>query len=344
MSSPVDISTSGDVSSAASSQLAAATPAASAAAKSGRKPAKRKVKRAAPVELVADLDGDLALLPDRLSPSRAKDYMQCPKLFHFKTILGLRSLNTEATARGSLAHAALERLFLENAKADRSGVVALSYLRPEWDKMRATTAYEHLVPSERTLDGALPWTDFDDAMLATAEECIRGYYKMENPKSFDPAGVEIWLKAKELGVPLHGIIDRLDRVETPSGEVHWVISDYKSGKVPKDRFLDEAFFALKVYAVLLHDMFGVVAHSLRLLYIRNGSPATIKTMSVDKILIDRTTAQVEALWKAIRRSAEKSDWPTKTGPLCSWCDFQPDCPAWNTLAGGTRVEVASRRH
>ena len=46
-----------------------------------------------------------------LSPSRAGDFLQCPLLFRFRSIDRLPSAPTTATARGTLVHAVLERLF-----------------------------------------------------------------------------------------------------------------------------------------------------------------------------------------------------------------------------------------
>ena len=46
-----------------------------------------------------------------LSPSRASDFMACPMLYRFRVIDKLPSPPTPATARGTLVHAVLERLF-----------------------------------------------------------------------------------------------------------------------------------------------------------------------------------------------------------------------------------------
>lgn len=311
------------------------------AAKTVKKASKKAAAK--PVEdLHPDLDGDLARLPMRLSPSRAKDYMQCPKLFHFKTILGVREPNTIHTARGSLAHEALERLF-DHPRPERTRQTGISYLLPIWERMRAEEAYEHLIPAEPDEDGNLPWTDYDDDMIATATECILGYFNMENPKVFDPVGIELWLKAQNMVAPMHGIIDRFDRYETKSGEVRWTVSDYKSGKVPSPRYAEETWFAMKVYALLARDMLGIKVHQLRLLYIRNGSLDTIKTLNVDDAMLDRTEKQCQALWQSIMNSARLGDWPVKTGPLCNYCYFQNDCPAFNPLADGQTVTVDAPR-
>ena len=54
-----------------------------------------------------------------LSPSRAADFMTCPLLYRFRVIDKLPEPPSEATARGTLVHAALERLF-DLPAADRT--------------------------------------------------------------------------------------------------------------------------------------------------------------------------------------------------------------------------------
>jgi putative RecB family exonuclease len=107
-----------------------------------------------------------------------------------------------------------------------------------------------------------------------------------------------------------------------------VISDYKTGKVPKDRYLDEAFFAMKVYALLLAEAQGVVPFSLRLLYVAAPSAQADRRVAVDDALLEGTRTTMLRLWASMRQSAADDVWETKTGPLCGWCHFKPWCPAF----------------
>ena len=45
----------------------------------------------------------MSLLPSQLSPSSAGDFQQCPKLFHFKKVLGRPSYSNQASAAGRLS-------------------------------------------------------------------------------------------------------------------------------------------------------------------------------------------------------------------------------------------------
>src|SRR5690349_1179012 len=69
-----------------------------------------------------------------LSPSRAADFMTCPLLYRFRVIDRLPEPPTTATARGTLVHAVLERLF-DLPAADRTPQAAQELLAPEWDRL-----------------------------------------------------------------------------------------------------------------------------------------------------------------------------------------------------------------
>jgi len=71
-----------------------------------------------------------------LSPSRAADFMTCPLLYRFRVIDRLPEPPTEATARGTLVHAALERLF-DLPAAERTPEAARALVVPEWDRLAA---------------------------------------------------------------------------------------------------------------------------------------------------------------------------------------------------------------
>src|ERR1700724_3931976 len=71
-----------------------------------------------------------------LSPSRAADFMTCPLLYRSRVIDRLPEPPTQATARGTLVHAALERLF-DLPAAERTPEAARALVTPEWDRLAA---------------------------------------------------------------------------------------------------------------------------------------------------------------------------------------------------------------
>ena len=75
-----------------------------------------------------------APLGPSLSPSRAADFMTCPLLYRFRVIDRLPEPPTTATARGTLVHAALERLF-DLPAAGRTPEAGRALLAAEWDRL-----------------------------------------------------------------------------------------------------------------------------------------------------------------------------------------------------------------
>ena len=71
-----------------------------------------------------------------LSPSRAGDFKQCPLLYRFRAIDRLPEPPSTAQLRGSVVHAALERLYALPA-TDRVPETALSLVTPAWDAVVA---------------------------------------------------------------------------------------------------------------------------------------------------------------------------------------------------------------
>lgn len=189
--------------------------------------------------------GDLDALPKRLSPSRASDYMQCPKMFYYKTICGMREPGTEATLRGTLAHTAFERIFDHPAGA-RTADVAITYIRPAWEALvhpdlDALEEEDRERAAREAAEAAAiadPGTDAETAFLESVDAVVRSWFDMERVNNFSPAeitlpsgdvvdGREFHAVAEIAGMTLHGYIDRLDRYETADGQVRWSVSDYK---------------------------------------------------------------------------------------------------------------------
>jgi putative RecB family exonuclease len=287
------------------------------------------------------------LLPSRLSPSRAQDFIQCPRKFHFKTILKLSEPPTIHTARGTIAHTALERLF-DLPRGQRSVEAAVAMVAPAWDELLApdVSGLDEF-SAGRALGDAAAYAAQVEAgsidpveLVTSAEQMVRNYFSMEDPSAFDPEGRELRLAADAAGVPLHGIIDRLDKVPDGNGGFRWYISDYKTaGKVPADRWIDDKFFAMRVYAVLAKEQLGIDVSGLRLIFLVGAHPSAIKYQPVTQATIVSTTNKLKALWKTINDAARRDVWPTRTGPLCNWCPFMDICPAWASELDGVPVSV-----
>ena len=174
---------------------------------------------------------------ETLSPSRAGDFKACPQLFRFRAIDHLPEPTSPQQARGTAAHLALQR-FYELDRESRSPERLYDLFRQAWGRfgsMRSSPVFSAAQDEERE------WGIASLGLLAN-------YFQLENPESFDPLERELdLLEPIGDGMMIRGILDRVDR--PPDGRI--VITDYKTGTAPPETYSIPAFFALKIYALLI---------------------------------------------------------------------------------------------
>jgi putative RecB family exonuclease len=281
----------------------------------------------------ADLTGAAAALPaavttsavdpssevgGSLSPSRAADFISCPLLYRFRTIDRLPEPPSPQATRGTVVHAALERLF-DLPAPRRDPATARALVAPAW---------EELLAAEPEL-AALFADDADGSALrdwlTSAEALVERYFALEDPRRLEPAEREMYVETVlASGLRLRGYVDRLD--EAPDGALR--IVDYKSGRAPSEGFEAGAMFQLRFYALVLWRSSGRVPRMLQLLYLGSGEVLRYEPDVAD---LRATERKVEAVWLAIRRATETGDWRPRPGRMCDWCSHQALCPAF----GGT---------
>ncbi len=243
-----------------------------------------------------------------ISPSRAGDFKRCPRLFKFRSIEKRPEEITPPQARGTTAHLALERLF-DLDPTERTLDRLLDLFRGEWNTLRNTTEYAHLVGDRKE----------ERSWGIESLEVLANYFTLEDPASVTPMARELKL-SEDLGdVVVRGILDRMD--ERPDGQL--VIIDYKTGSAPPERFALPAFFALKIYALLVQKHLDRTPAELRLMYLGNSTAYSIE---VDRVSLEGIERQLLALVVAIRAAIKQGDFPPKPSILCNWCSFQEDCP------------------
>lgn len=252
---------------------------------------------------------------ETLSPSRASDFKTCPQLFRFRAIDRLPEPATVYQARGTTAHLALQRLFDRPAE-QRTPEALYDLFREAWSELRIEE-YEGLFPS---IEDERSWG-------LESLELLANYFSVEDPRSFDPLDRELDLLEEMDGITIRGILDRME--EVPDGRM--VITDYKTGKAPPERYALPAFFALKIYALLIRRRTGRTPDAVKLIYL-NGP--TVYEIPVTDAQLDAMDRQLRALWTAIERAIEEERFPTRVSRLCDWCSFRDICPAWE--ASGER--------
>jgi len=306
----------------------------------------------------------------KLSPSRMKDYMQCPRLYYYKHELGLKTPATLATLKGSVAHYVFEYLFdyrpesrtVEAAVAMVSPCLAIMKdpLRPvdqveigslEYFVRHRENCFEHAFDESSDRGAAkreeaanvralLSGTD-EQEFVQSVENSIRGWFTMEKPWKFEPTYRELYVGAKIGRVYVHGFIDRLDYTTNPRGEKVVYVSDYKTGKKPSKNYEDEAFFQLAVYSVVLKRMKMCQVDHIRLMYV-NTEKGVISVPVTDG-LIKRTENKIRDVGAAIMNSARLGVWGARKQVLCDWCHFQEVCPAFHKELDGLLAEEIAER-
>ena len=261
--------------------------------------------------------------PATLSPSRAANFKQCPRLFRYRSIERLPEPVTVHQARGTAAHLALERLF-DLPAPRRTAHRLYDLFREAWTEMRRQPDYSDLFESREEE------RDWGVESLGV----VANYLALEDPASAEPLQRELEMAEDMGGIGVRGILDRLD--ERPDGKL--VIIDYKTGAAPPERYALPAFFALKIYALLVRSRFGKTPAELRLMYL--GS-STVYSIPVDDRTLDGMERQITALAKAVRRAVENDDFPPRPSMLCGWCSFQDICPAFPGPNGGTSANTPS---
>jgi putative RecB family exonuclease len=250
-----------------------------------------------------------------LSPSRAADFMTCPLLYRFRVIDKIPEPPTTATARGTLVHAVLERLF-DAPAAGRVPQAARDMVMPEWDKLSAGDAdLAALVPDDVALA----------QFLQDATAAVDGYFALEDPRRLEPAERESYVETTlDSGLRLRGYIDRLDL--SAAGDIR--IVDYKTGKVPREAYEASALFQMKFYALVIWRTRGVIPRMLQLMYLSDGE---VLRYCPDEADLRATQRKLEALWTAIEKARVAGNWRPRPSRLCDWCRHKALCPEF----GGT---------
>lgn len=245
---------------------------------------------------------------ETLSPSRAGDFKLCPQLFRYRAIDRIDVPPTVHQARGTTAHLALQRLF---------------------DEEPATRTPERLYDLFRAAWSELKPEDYPDLFDTVEEErdwgigslgILRNYFAVENPTTFTPLERELDMVVELGEITIRGILDRID--DTEGG---LVITDYKTGRAPPERYALPAFFALKIYALLIREQTGRTPTAIRLMYL-NGP--TVYEVAVNDAQLDAMERQLQALWLAINRAIERDHFPPRPSRLCGWCQYRDLCPAF----------------
>lgn len=252
--------------------------------------------------------GEVCEVPAHLSPSSIGTWQQCPLRFRYSRLDKIPEPSTQAQILGSFVHEVLEFLYMEPAE-ERTQTTARRLSAKLWNEKWEKEVDElNLTDSELHKFRWQSWW------------CIEALWAMEDPTKVELAGIEQKLEMKVGDAKLLGILDRFNRDD--DGGV--VISDYKTGKKPAERFEGEKRFQLTVYTDLVQTAFGEPVTSAELLYLKEGIRWVIHP-SPDDILKMREV--VMNVWTEIQASCGSGSFEARPTKLCNWCSYKTVCPA-----------------
>jgi putative RecB family exonuclease len=249
-------------------------------------------------------------VPRSLTPSKVAAFTDCALAFRFSVIDRLPEPPSPAATRGTLVHAALERLHLL-PPAERTVDAALSCLADAAIDLRDDPEYAGL-----ELSG-----DAEVAFHAEAALLVRNYFRLEDPRTVRAIGLELMLTADVDGLPLRGIIDRLEL----DGDGGLVVTDYKTGSAPSTQYERKRLSGVHIYSLLCEQLLGRRPTRVQLLYLRDplaliAEPSERSTRGTRRTL--------GAVWQAVERACHREDFRPQPSRLCEWCSFRTYCPAF----------------
>jgi len=260
-------------------------------------------------------------MPPSLSPSSIAAFKECPLAFKFSYVQRLPEPPSAAASKGTLVHKALELLMLR-APAERTREAAFADLVAAWALLETDSEFADLDLAPEA------WAEFH----ASAQQLVLRYFDLEDPTQVNPIGLELKLEARLGDLRVRGIIDRLDL--DANGEL--VVTDYKTGSVPGERFESKSLAGVHVYAMLCEQMLGRLPARVQLYYL--SRPEAIIAVPTEQT-VKGVTMRTNALWSAIAGAAARDDFRPSPGRLCDYCTFKPYCPAH----GGDPVQAAELR-
>jgi len=250
-------------------------------------------------------------LPTSLSPSKVSTFQDCALAFRFSAIDRIPEPPSAPAVKGTLVHRALELLFCE--PPERRG--------PD-------TAQECLVDAMReigddpeflglALDDAAAEKFFDDA-----SQMVTRYFRLEDPATISPIGIELRMEVQLGDLTLRGIIDRLEL----DAEGELIVTDYKTGRVPSEQQERARLGGVHFYAYMCERLFGQRPARVQLVYLGSNPQVIVATPTEQSTrALER---KVVAIWNAVERACEQENFAPKPSKLCDWCAFRPFCPAF----------------
>ena len=244
--------------------------------------------------------------PQRLSPSGAATFEQCPRRWRFRYVERLPDPPGVEALVGTFAHRVLEQL-MQRVPDGRTKQDARRIARAMWPEISESDDYCDLQLDDQQALG-FRWR---------AWKAIDGLWDLEDPTCVDVRATEQQVSVTLGDVPFRGVVDRVE--SEPDG---LVVSDYKSGRAPTARHAPGRLQQVLLYAAAITEQTGERPVSARLLYL--GQKIVAK--AVTDVEIGGAVEQLESTWDGIAAACDADDFAARPGPLCGYCAYAEHCP------------------
>jgi putative RecB family exonuclease len=168
-------------------------------------------------------------------------------------------------------------------------------------------------------------------LVADAANLVERYFRLEDPRTVHPVGLELKLEVEVGGIRVRGIIDRLDLVD---GEL--VVTDYKTGRAPGEGWARRQMTGVHLYSLMCERWFGRRPARVQLLHLAEPVAIVAEPSEQSSAGLAR---RVEAVWRAVELACEREDFRARPSARCQWCAFQRWCPAFGGDPSVAAVEL-----
>lgn len=244
----------------------------------------------------------------RMSKSKAKDFLQCPRKFKYNYIDNLRT--KEEPEEGSPLKIGLDvhEIFEWYYKQPEAKKITKPYDQSMWNIF-----VKHPMAAE--------YVDFIDNFIQFNVETL---IPENGVPGYVPPEVELYIHDKELN--LNGIIDAV--FDSEDGKV---VVDYKTGK---PRAITEYILELTLYKMLYERHTGKKVAHCGIYFPKTNTMRMARCLEPGEecdnkgpcISLEDEFVALDTL-DTIREKIEEEDFPAKPGFLCRYCDYVNLCTA-----------------